>query len=354
MCCFVYEETLESSRSKSCWTNYLCDWATHRTRRRNEILEQLFPSPFLPSQRVQFGKVELNLYLNDPFTLANRGPSRNGGKGNRGTLPPFETILFVCFLRSNELKPFGNTYLLCPQWFSASFGIQLRLVQGFLVFEMESLFHCFKEMEGTSDGLQMEDSWLLESGLVSFQYSFRFVVLITLILILHSFCRPCHPTPEMQANPYHIQRYPVFRLSDGLFASKLGLEFRVEAESTGGQVKSSPSSSSSSFSHRYNGERIQNRSNRIKKYRIKCGALMEKNIHSSHVEVQLGTAKHSSGLHLSDSSSSNGSSSPASVSSQLDGECCLVGDWIGTHSLGWTVQVGWFWLRVFYNWFICS
>ena len=88
----------------------------------------------------------------------------------------------------------------------------------------------------------------------------------------------------------------MYRLSDGLLASKLGLEFQVESDDASSQT-------SPRRAHRPHGQGSKSMpgvagQTTLKQYRIKCAALMEKTIYTSKVEVHLGTSKQSSGLHL--------------------------------------------------------
>ncbi|KAH9516318.1 hypothetical protein DERF_007068 [Dermatophagoides farinae] len=109
---------------------------------------------------------------------------------------------------------------------------------------------------------------------------------------------------DEEANPAQIREYPIFPLSDGSFASKLGLKFKVKMEN------SVSSSSSLSHSGKHYHHQLSNRlssnskndrtSSNIKQYRIKCLASMEKNIYHVKNELLLGTSKQSSGLHFSE------------------------------------------------------
>lgn len=107
------------------------------------------------------------------------------------------------------------------------------------------------------------------------------------------------PILSPQAEPRFIRRYPVFQLSDGSLASKLGLEFKVEAESF------APGGSQAKRINRHFSNRLVasgSGSKTAKQYRIKCEASMEKNIYNSKSEIHLGTSKQTSGLHLSGNS----------------------------------------------------
>ncbi len=107
------------------------------------------------------------------------------------------------------------------------------------------------------------------------------------------------------------------RLIGGLLASKLGLEFRVEAvdlpaPGTGNGVGGGGGGGgsklrqnvhySSSFAAAKAAAAAAANSNAVRQYRIKCTASMEKTIYSEVTEVHLGTSKQSSGLHLAGSS----------------------------------------------------
>ena len=84
----------------------------------------------------------------------------------------------------------------------------------------------------------------------------------------------------------------MFRLSDGLLASKLGLEFQVEPNDL------SITSSKRITNHFSSSSKTSNTNTIVRQYRVKCTASMEKTIHSSVNEVHLGASKQSSGLHL--------------------------------------------------------
>ncbi|KAF7487695.1 hypothetical protein SSS_03445 [Sarcoptes scabiei] len=111
---------------------------------------------------------------------------------------------------------------------------------------------------------------------------------------------------DEEAAPAQLRRFPIFSLSDGSFASKLGLKFEIKAENsvfssskptnryhstTNSLLKSNSGHSSSSS---------QWTSMAIKQYRIKCLAAMQKNIHSDYTEIHLGSSKQSSGLHFAE------------------------------------------------------
>lgn len=100
------------------------------------------------------------------------------------------------------------------------------------------------------------------------------------------------PFFPIQAKPNQVRKYPVFPLSDGkIFASKLGLEFRIEPEDSG-------SLTPKRANRHYNNVLAKSGSNVAKQYRIKCVASMEKEIHTSEAQILLGTSKESSGLHF--------------------------------------------------------
>ncbi|KAH9400697.1 hypothetical protein TYRP_002268, partial [Tyrophagus putrescentiae] len=123
---------------------------------------------------------------------------------------------------------------------------------------------------------------------------------------------------DLPANASQIRSYPVHRLIGGLLASKLGLEFRVEAVDLpvpgtgngvgggGGGIGGSKLRQnvhySSSFAAAKAAAAAAANSNAVRQYRIKCTASMEKTIYSEVTEVHLGTSKQSSGLHLAGSS----------------------------------------------------
>nr|XP_027197488.1 uncharacterized protein LOC113791853 [Dermatophagoides pteronyssinus] len=111
---------------------------------------------------------------------------------------------------------------------------------------------------------------------------------------------------DEEANPAQIREYPIYTLSDGLFASKMGLKFKVKMENSGSSTSSSSLSHSGKHYHHQLSNRLSSNnkndrtSSNIKQYRIKCLASMEKNIYHARNEIHLGTSKQSSGLHFSE------------------------------------------------------
>ncbi|KAI2800593.1 hypothetical protein BLOT_011981, partial [Blomia tropicalis] len=104
---------------------------------------------------------------------------------------------------------------------------------------------------------------------------------------------------DVEANASQIRPFSVIRVSDGLFASKLMLEFAVEpnespTSTTLLQSKRTNHVQSSSLTKHTAGNGHDN----VRPYRIECMASMEKNIYTEMSEVHLGTSKQSSGLHL--------------------------------------------------------
>ena len=102
-----------------------------------------------------------------------------------------------------------------------------------------------------------------------------------------------------QASQSQIRHFPLFPLSNGLYASKIGLEFQVQVDDTAALAKNRKTSFYSP-AQSIKGARPTIKS---KQYRIKCVALMEKTIYSHKSEIHLGVAKRTSGLHLSAGSS---------------------------------------------------
>ena len=95
-----------------------------------------------------------------------------------------------------------------------------------------------------------------------------------------------------------IRKFPQYSLSNGLYASKIGLEFQVQVDDTAAKAKNRKTSYYSMT------QSVRNTFvPKSKQYRIKCVALMEKTIYNHKSEVHLGVSKLPSGQQLASGSS---------------------------------------------------